>query len=312
MKVGVIGAGGVGSACLMALVLRASAREIVVVDRNPKRSKAVATDIRYGVPLGARIDVAEGEYADLAGAGLVMITAGVNEKAGGATDRSDPEGRLKLLDKNADVYRAIVPQIVKAAPEAVLLAVTDPPDPLADLARELAGHDAVLSTGTWLDSLRFRTHIARKLDVSPETVEAQILGEHGTSEVFVWSSARVAGVPLVELQRRRGQDAAVFRKSVEQEVRYANIAIIEGNDASQYGIGIVCARIAEAVLRDEGLAVPIGAFSKHHGLTLSLPGVIGRHGLREFYPPSLSEEEQELLGRSVAALRKAGERLSRR
>src|SRR3954454_6074477 len=163
MKVGVVGAGGVGAACLMALVLRGSAREIVVVDRTPKRAKAVATDIRYGVPLGPRIDVTDGDYTALAGAGIIMITAGVNEKAGGATDRSDPEGRLKLLDKNAEIYRDIVPQIARAAPDAVLLAVTDPPDPLADLTRTLAGHDAVLSTGTWLYSLRFRTHIAAKL-----------------------------------------------------------------------------------------------------------------------------------------------------
>jgi L-lactate dehydrogenase len=311
MKVGVVGAGGVGAACLMSLVSRNSAREIVVVDRTPARARAVATDIRYGTPLGPRIDVREGAYRDLAAAGLVMITAGVNEKAGGATDRSDPEGRLKLLDKNAEVYRDIIPQIVQAAPEAVLLVVTDPPDPLADLARDLAGHDAVLSTGTWLDSLRLRTHVAQKLDVSPDTVEAQILGEHGTSEVFIWSGVRIAGVPLADLLRARGEDAAAFRKSVEDEVRYANIAIIEGNEASQYGIGIVSARIAEAVLRDEGLAVPIGAFSKEHGLTLSLPGVIGRRGLRNFYAPALSDQESALLDRSVAALQKAGQRLRR-
>ncbi|HEY4044199.1 MAG TPA: L-lactate dehydrogenase [Rhodopila sp.] len=311
MKVGVVGAGGVGAACVMALVLRGSAREIVLVDRTPKRATAVATDIRYGVPLGPPIDVIDGSYADLAGCGLVMITSGVNEKAGGATDRRDPEGRLKLLDKNAEIYRDIIPRIVAAAPDAVLLAVTDPPDPLADLTRTLAGHDAVLSTGTWLDSLRFRTHIARKLEVSPDTVEAQILGEHGTSEVFVWSGARIAGVPMSDLLRTRREDATAFRKSVEQEVRYANIAIIEGNEASQYGIGMVCARIAEAVVRDEGLAVPIGAFNAEFGLTLSLPGVIGRRGLREFYPPSLSDEERVLLDRSVAALRKARERLSK-
>ncbi len=311
MKIGIIGAGGVGAACLMAVVLRGSAREVVVVDRTAERAKAVATDIRYGTPLGPRVDVVEGEYSDLADAALVMITAGVNEKAGGATDRGDPEGRLKLLDKNAEVYRDIIPQIVQAAPRAVLLVVTDPPDPLADLTRTLAGHDAVLSTGTWLDSLRFRTHIATRLKVSPDTVEAQILGEHGTSEVFIWSGVRVGGVPLSELLRRREQNEADFRKAVEQEVRYANIAIIEGNDASQYGIGIVSARIAEAVLRDEGLAVPIGAFSREHGLTLSLPGVIGRRGLREFYPASLSDQERELLDRSVAALEKAGQRLSK-
>lgn len=311
MKVGVVGAGGVGAACLMALVLRASAREIVVVDRTAKRAKAVATDLRYGVPLGPRIDVIEGDYEDLANADVVLVTAGVNEQAGGATDRSDPEGRLKLLDKNADIYRDMIPKIVKVAPEAVLVAVTDPPDPLADLTRQIAGHDAVLSTGTWLDSLRFRTHIARKLDVSPDTVEAQILGEHGTSEVFVWSGARVAGVPLTDLLRKRGDNQADFRKSVEEEVRYANIAIIEGNEASQYGIGIVCARIAECIMRDEGFVVPIGAFSQDHGLTLSLPGVIGRRGLREFFPPLLSDEEQDLLGRSVAALQKAAERLQK-
>jgi L-lactate dehydrogenase len=311
MKVGVIGAGGVGAACLMALALRGSAHEIVLVDRTPARARAVATDIRYAIPLGPPVNVIEGDYADLAGAALVMITAGANEKSGGATDRCDPEGRLKLLDKNAEVYRDIIPQIVAVAPRAVLLVVTDPPDPLADLTRALAGHDAVLSTGTWLDSMRFRTHIARKLDISPGSVEAQVLGEHGTSEVFIWSRVQVAGIPLAELLRERNINAAEFRKSVEEEVRYANIAIIEGNDASQYGIGIVCARIAEAVLRDEALAVPIGAFSKDHGLTLSLPGVIGRGGLRMFYHPSFSDQEREGLSRSVAALKKAGERLSK-
>ena len=127
--------------------------------------------------------------------------------------------------------------------------------------------------------------------------------------MFIWSGARIAGVALSDVLRRRGEAEADFRKAVEQEVRYANIAIIEGNAASQYGIGIVAARIAEAVLRDEGLAVPIGAYSEPYGLTLSLPGVIGRRGLREFYPPSLSQEEQGLLGRSVAALKQAGERL---
>lgn len=309
MKVGIIGAGGVGAACLMALVNRASAREIIVVDRTEKRAKAVATDIRYGVPLGPRMDVRHGDYDDLAGAGIVLITVGLNEQSGGATDRSDPEGRLKLLDKNAGIYRDVVPRIVAAAPEAVLLAVTDPPDPLADVARQVAKHDRVLSTGTWLDSLRLRTHIAQKLGVSPETIEAQVLGEHGTSEVFVWSSARIAGVPLKDILRQRKIDSESFCKEVEDEVRYANIAIIEGNEASQYGIGIVCARIAEAVLRDEKIAVPIGAFSPEHGLTLSLPGIIGREGLKEFLPPLLSKEEKDLLDKSVAALRKAADRI---
>src|ERR1700731_5199666 len=155
MKIGIIGVGNVGCACAMAAVIRGSAREIILVNRTRKTAQAVATDIRYGIPLGRKVEIADGDYDDLAGAGVVLITSGVNEKKGGATDRSDPQGRLKLLDKNAEIYRDIVPKIVRAAPRSVILVVTDPPDPLADIARTSAGHDRVLSTGTFLDSLRF-------------------------------------------------------------------------------------------------------------------------------------------------------------
>ena len=127
MKIGIVGIGAVGCACALAAVTRGSAREIVLVNRTRKTAEAVATDIRYGTPLGPKVDIADGDYADLAGAGLVMITAGVNEKTGGATDRNDPQGRLRLLDKNAAIYRDIVPRIASAAPDAVLLVVTAPP-----------------------------------------------------------------------------------------------------------------------------------------------------------------------------------------
>src|ERR1700726_278968 len=184
MKIGIIGAGRVGCACALAAVARGSARTIVIVDRTRKRAKAVATDLRYGSPLCPKTTVVDGDYDDLAEAELVMITAGINEKTGGATDRSDPQGRLRLLDKNAAIYRDIVPQIVRAAPNAVLVAVTDPPDPLADIARKAAGHDRVLSTGTYLDSLRFRVHLGKHFGVDPTSVEAQVIGDHGTSQVF--------------------------------------------------------------------------------------------------------------------------------
>jgi len=309
MKVGVIGAGAVGSACAFALVLGGVAREIVLNDRVRARAKAVATDLSYGTPLGRRVEITDGDCGDLAGAGVVMITAGVNEKTGGATDRNDPAGRLKLLDTNAGIYRDIVPGIVAAAPEAVILVVTDPPDPLADVARRLAGHDRVLSTGTYLDSLRFRTHIGRALGVDPATVEAQILGEHGTSEVFVWSGVRVAGVSLADVLAARGLASDRWCADVEREVRYANITIIEGNNASQYGIGIVSARIAEMVLRDERAAIPIGCYSERHGVTLSLPAVVGQQGVRETLAPRLSLEEEKALQKSADTLRRALERV---
>jgi L-lactate dehydrogenase len=245
MKIGIVGTGHVGCACAMAVVIRGSAREIVLVNRERKTAEAVATDIRYGVPLGRKVDIVDGDYEALKGAGIVLITVGVNEKTGGATDRNDPQGRLRLLDANAKIYREIVPKIVAAAPEAVLLVVSDPPDPLADVARDTCPHAAVLSTGTYLDSQRFRVHLGKHFGVDAAHVEAQVIGDHGTAQVFLWSSARIGGVALAHLLKQRGENLSDLRQSIEKDVRYANITIIEGNDASQYGIGIVSARIAE-------------------------------------------------------------------
>jgi L-lactate dehydrogenase len=305
MKIGIIGAGRVGCACALAAVTRGSARTIVIVDRTRKRAKAVATDLRYGSPLCPKTSVIDGNYADLAEAELVMITAGINEKAGGATDRSDPKGRLRLLDKNAEIYREIVPQIVQAAPRAVILVITDPPDLLADIARTSAGHDRVLSTGTFLDSLRFRVHLADHFDVDANQVEAQVIGEHGVSQIFLWSTARIAGVPVSKLIKERGETLDAVRKQVEDNVRYANITIIEGNDASQFGIGIVSARIAEMILRDERAVVPIGSYHEKFGVTLSLPSIVGRGGVIRSFEPEMSREEEQALILGAANLRKA-------
>jgi L-lactate dehydrogenase len=310
MKIGIVGAGAVGAACAIATVMRGCASELVLVNRSRDRARGMATDLGYGAPLSSTTKVTDGDYSDLSGAALVMITAGVNEKSGGATDRSDPQGRLRLLDKNAEVYRKVVPQITAAARDAVLLVVTDPPDPLAYLTRELARHDRVLSTGTLLDSLRFRVHLGRELNVSPANIEAQVLGEHGTSQIFHWSGARVGGVPISDVIGQYGlRYDGDFRAKIENDVRYANITIIEGIGASQYGIGMVCARIAEIVLRDERAAIPIGAYDPSSGVTLSLPSVIGREGRLKTLAPSLSDAEGIGLKNCIDTLRKAQERI---
>jgi L-lactate dehydrogenase len=282
-----------------------------VLDKNAARAKGVVADLQYGATLSPTVEVRAGDYADLDGAVLVIITAGVNEKAGGATDRSDPAGRLRLLEVNAGVYCEIVPRVTAAAPQALLLVVTDPPDPLADLARQLAGHERVLSSGTLLDSLRFRLHLARRLKVNPKFVEAQVVGEHGTSQVFLWSSARVAGTPVSKLLEESHQSLETFRREVEQDVRYANITIIEGTGASQLGIGMVTARIAEAILRDEQAVIPIGSYNAKYCATLSLPSVLGRHGVSQILEPEMSTEERAALERSADVLRTAVERLGR-
>ena len=227
-------------------------------------------------------------------------------KSGGATDRSDPLGRLRLLDKNAEVYRVVIPRIIAAAPNAVLLVVTDPPDPLAFLTRELAGHDRVLSTGTLLDSLRFDCRGSHLQFSSQMHAKAQVLGEHGTSQIFHWSGARVGGVPISDALAQGGlQRDDDFHQTIENEVRYANITIIEGIGASQYGIGMICARIAEIVLRDERAVVPIGFYNSKYGVTLSLPGIVGREGcLNVLYPP-LSDVEHVGLEKCIETLRGA-------
>jgi len=310
MKIGIIGTGAVGAACAMATVMRGCASELVLVNRDRDRAKGMATDMGYGAPLSSVTRVTDGDYSDLAGAGLVMVTAGVNEKSGGATDRNDPLGRLRLLDKNAEVYRQVIPLIKAEAPDAVLLVVTDPPDPLAYLTRQLAGHDRVLSTGTFLDSLRFRVHLGRKLKGAPADIEAQVLGEHGTSQVFHWSGARIGGVPISEALGQCGipHDGG-FHAGIENEVRYANITIIEGIGASQYGIGMVCARIAEIVLRDEHAVVPIGVYHSKFGVTLSLPGIVGRGGCRQVLDPPLSNDERIGMEKCIETLRQAQQRI---
>jgi len=308
MKVGIVGAGQVGAACFFSLVMRGSAREIVLVNRDRKRAQGIVTDVQYGTVLSTPVTLRDGDYSDLAGSSVVMITAGVNEKGGGATDRSDPLGRLRLLQANAAIFQDIVPQIHNFAPDALILVVTDPPDALADVVR-LLGHERVLSTGTSLDTLRFRFHLAKRLNVSASGVEALVLGEHGASEVFLWSSARVGGRNVLGFF---GESATpqTAREELEREVRYANITIIEGIGASQYGIGMVSARLTEMILRDEGAVIPVGCYNPTFGVTLSLPSVIGREGVRRVLEPEMSAAEQQGLQRSSEAIKAALSHLS--
>ncbi len=302
MKVGIIGAGAVGAACAKAMLLRGSCREITLLDIDEQRARGVAFDLSHGAPLCPPARIQAGGYEDLADAEIVAITAGINERAGKAIDRGDSLGRLRLLPHNAGVYREIIPRLASHAPNAVILVVTDPPDPLADIARQLAKTNPVLSSGAFLDTLRFRVQIARRLQCHPSSVDALVIGEHGTSQVYVWSSAQVGGESALDLAARRGWDPDQFRSEVEDAVKYANIDIIEGTGASQHGIGIVTARLVEAMLRDEGLAAPIGVYQPQFSVTLSLPAIIGRGGVSQVLEPALSPAEREALARSAAAI----------
>jgi len=173
----------------------------------------------------------------------------------------------------------------------------------------ILGHERVLSTGTSLDTLRFRFHLGKRLNVSASGVEALVLGEHGVSSVFLWSSARVGGRKVLDLFGESPAPQTV-REELEREVRYANITVIEGIGASQYGIGMVSARLTEMVLRDERAVIPIGYYNATFGVTLSLPSVIGREGVHRVLDPEMSAAEQQGLQRSAEAIKAALSRLS--
>jgi L-lactate dehydrogenase len=315
MKVGIVGVGFVGTACAKAMLLRGSAGEIVLIDlpERKQHTSGVRNDLSHGEPLCPPTKLTVGDYAELQDASAVVITAGVNEKAGDAIDRSDPWGRQRLLPQNADIYREIIPQVIAQSKTVPIVVVTDPPDTLADVARELVlAHSAanpVISAGTLLDTLRFRVQIAERLNCATSSVDAYVIGEHGKTQVYVWSSARVGGVPLAELIPARYKSATEFQEEVEKSVLHANIDIIEATDASQHGIGIVTARIVEAILRDELYVAPVGVWQKEFGVTLSLPSVIGRSGVATVLPRSLAANEEDALRKSAAYLKEALQRL---
>jgi len=306
MKVGIVGAGFVGAACAKAMLLRGSCDHIVLNDINAAKAQGLANDLSHGELLCPATRIEAGPISKLSGAQVVIITAGINEREGNAIDRNDPRGRLLLLPQNTDIYKQIIPQLAEVVPEAVILVVTDPPDALADVARILLKNNGrIISSGTFLDSLRFRYQIAQRLDCRAASVDANVIGEHGTSQVYVWSGARVGGEKVLDLVESRGMDPIEFRADVEKSVKYANIEIIEGIGASQHGIGIVSARIVEAILRDENYVAPVGRYQPQFGVTLSLPSTIGAMGVAEVLGPTINEAESEALARSADVLREA-------
>ncbi len=255
MNVGIVGAGFVGASCAKAMLLRGSCNHLILNDKVSEKAKGLANDLSHGEVLCPPTQIDHGTIAQMAGAQIVIITAGINERSGNAIDRKDKRGRLLLLPDNTEIYKEIVPEIVRVVPDAIILVVTDPPDALADVVRIISPQSRIISAGTFLDSLRFRLQIARRLGCHPSSVDALVIGEHGTSQVYVWSSARVGGERVLDLVKAKGLNPVDFRNEVEKSVKFANIEIIEGIGASQHGIGIVTARLVEAILRNEGLVV---------------------------------------------------------
>lgn len=306
-KIGIIGSGFVGSASAYAMVMRGVGREIVLVDLNTKRAQAEANDIFHAVPFAHPMNIHAGTYADLAGCRVVVITAGVNQKPG--------ETRLELLERNAAVFRQIVPQVLEHAPEARLVVATNPVDITthltAHIARELgAPVEGVFGSGTTLDTARFRVLLGRKIGVDSQHVHAYVLGEHGDSEVLAWSQVTIGGTPLDEFCRRQGLDLTeADRAEIDDQVRRAAYMIIEGKGATYYGIGSALARIVESVIEDQRsiltVCAPTDEVAGVNDVTVALPRLVGGDGILATFPQPLSADEEIALQRSAAIVREA-------
>lgn len=306
-KVGIIGSGFVGSTAAYAMVMRGVGREIVLVDLNRARAEAEANDLFHAVPFAHSLDVYAGDYSDLQGARVVVITAGVNQRPG--------ESRLQLLERNAAVFRQVVPQVLAHAPEAVLVVATNPVDVMTHFTAHLAAAagvptSRVLGSGTTLDTARFRTLLGRQLGVDTQHIHAYVLGEHGDSEVLTWSLVTVGGMGLEAFCQQQGitLDDSV-RATIDERVRRAAYYIIEGKGATYYGIGSALARIVDAILRDQRailtVCTPLAEVAGVTEVTIALPHLIGEAGILATIPPLLNASEQIKLTASAQIVQQA-------
>ena len=308
MKVGIVGCGLVGSTAAYAMALEGAARDLVLIDLNPAVARAHAEDILHATPFASPVRIAAGDYPDLQGAEAVVLACGVAQRPG--------ETRLQLLERNAEVFRKVLARVTENAPEAILVVASNPVDVMTQVVTRTFGFPAsrVIGSGTILDTARFRALLGEHLCVAPQSVHAYVLGEHGDSEVLVWSSARVGGVPILDFAQQAGRPLTEEAKTrIDEGVRRAAYRIIEGKGATYHGIGAGLARIIRAIRDDERTVLTLSSMSTDvEGLdevSLSLPRVLGAAGIGAELRPTLSGEEQEALRKSAEILRAAADLL---
>ncbi|MGD2207654.1 MAG: L-lactate dehydrogenase [Anaerolineae bacterium] len=311
MKVGIVGTGMVGATAAYAMVMRGVGREIVLVDKNRARAQAEADDIFHAVPFAHALQVHAGDYQDLTNSKVVILAAGVGQRPG--------ETRLQLLERNAAIFRQVVPSVLEYTPDAVLVIATNPVDVMTHLAARYAAQHGVpssrvLGSGTMLDTARFRVLLGRHLGVDAQHIHAYVVGEHGDSEVLTWSLATVGGMPLAEFCRQHGLELNdEMQKEIDHQVRHAAYHIIEGKGATYYGIGSALSRIVDTVLRDQRsiltVCTPKAKVADVCNVTISLPHLVGGEGALTSFPLPFSEQEQAKLKASAQVVCDAIEEL---
>lgn len=302
MKVGIVGTGAVGGSAAYAMIMSGAASDLVLIDPDEAMARAQAEDLEDSTPFANPVSISAGDYHRLEGAALVAFCCGARQRPG--------ETRLELLERNAAIFRKVVPRVMEHASGAIFLVVSNPVDVLTDLVCRLCGLPAgrVFGTGTLLDTARFRARLGRLMEVSPPSVHGYVLGEHGDSEVLLWSSVSVGGIPLEQYAAQLGRPLTpAMRTQVDDGVRRAAARIIQGKGATFYGIGGGVTRIVRAVRDNERALLTVTAPSPEleGSSCLSLPRVVGSAGVERTLLPALAPEERAALDRSAAILRAA-------
>lgn len=306
-KIVVVGAGQVGATTAYTLLVSGLVSDLVLIDLNQKKAQGEVLDLAHGIPLCPPADIKVGDYPDCENADIVVLTAGANQKPG--------ETRMDLTRKNIAVFRQIVPKVVKYAPHAILLVVTNPCDVLTYVTWKLSGLPAnqVIGSGTVLDTSRLRYLLSQHTGVDPRNVHTYVLGEHGDTELPAWSLTSIAGMGMDEYcslcASCQGSLSQTVRAEFDDKVRNAAYRIIEGKGATFYAVALAVRRIVEAILRDEQSILTVSSLLTGQygldGVCLSLPCIVGVNGVEQVLPIHLSDEEMTQLRTSADAIRAA-------
>jgi L-lactate dehydrogenase len=301
-RVAVVGLGNVGASFAYSLLLSGLAAEIVLIDLNHAKAEGEAMDLNHAVPFAKPTRIWAGTYEDCAGAAVTVIAAGANQKPG--------ETRLDLVHKNAKIFSAIVPEIVKHNPNGIILVATNPVDVLTYVSYKISGLPAerVIGSGTILDTARFRYLLSQHFGVDARSVHAFIVGEHGDTEVPVWSMANIAGMRLADYcEAHQIKCDQTDLDEIFRQTRDAAYEIIQRKGATYYAVAAGLMRIVEAILRDQSTVLSVSSLvSGQFGLNdvcLSLPTVVSHRGIERVLQLILSEDERVLLEKSASVLK---------
>nr|WP_319487608.1 L-lactate dehydrogenase [uncultured Caproiciproducens sp.] len=302
-KCAMIGCGFVGASAAFSLVESGLFSELVLIDANHDKAEGEAMDLNHGMPFVRPMDIYAGGYDDLSDCGLIIITAGANQKP--------DETRMDLVNKNVSIFKSIIPEIKKRQCEGILLIVSNPVDILTYVALKLSGlpNSRVIGSGTVLDTARLKFLLGQHLDVDSRSVHAFIIGEHGDSELAVWSSANVSGIELDHFCELCGHfNHMESMRRLYEGVRDSAYDIIKKKGATYYGIAMAVRRIAECIVRNEHSILPVSSLIEGHyglsGVCMGVPTIVGSSGVEKVLDIPLSAEEQKQLLDSADALKK--------